>query len=178
MNLAAEVIELVPEMKAWRRHLHAHPETAFEEKSTSAFVAEKLRSFGLEVHTGLAGTGVVAVLRGSDNSAIGLRADMDALHILERSGVPHSSLHQGKMHACGHDLHMAAIVGTAAVMAHSKSSWHGTLMLIGQPAEETGAGARAMLADGLFTRFPKPDYALAIHDDASSYIIFGACTPR
>ncbi|TMH31171.1 MAG: amidohydrolase [Betaproteobacteria bacterium] len=153
MNLAAEVIELVPEMKAWRRHLHAHPETAFEEKSTSAFVAEKLRSFGLEVHTGLAGTGVVAVLRGSDNSAIGLRADMDALHILERSGVPHSSLHQGKMHACGHDGHTAMLLGAAGALA-SRGSLRGTIYFIFQPAEENEGGGRVMVEEGLFERFP------------------------
>jgi len=106
MNIVAEIEALVPDMKAWRHHIHAHPETAFEETATSAFVADRLRSFGLEVHAGLAKTGVVGVLRcGSGKDAIGLRADLDALHILEKSGVAHASKVTGKMHACGHDGH-------------------------------------------------------------------------
>src|ERR1700752_4569342 len=106
MKIVPEIAALVADMKAWRHHIHAHPETAFEEEATGAFVADKLRTFGLEVHTGLAKTGVVGVLRcGSGRDAIGLRADLDALHILERSGVPHASQVEGKMHACGHDGH-------------------------------------------------------------------------
>src|SRR5258706_9135939 len=105
MNIVAEIEALVPDMKAWRHHIHAHPETAFEETATAAFVADKLASFGLEVHTGLAKTGVVGVLRGGDGAssakAIGLRADLDALHIHERSGVPYASRNEGRMHACG-----------------------------------------------------------------------------
>jgi len=153
MNIAPEVLALVPEMKTWRRHLHAHPETAFEETQTSALVAEKLRSFGLEVHTGLAKTGVVGVLRGGDGAAIGLRADMDALHIVERSGVPHASLHQGKMHACGHDGHTAMLLGAAAALARRRSLV-GTAYFIFQPAEENEGGGRVMVEEGLFDRFP------------------------
>jgi hippurate hydrolase len=152
MNIAPEVLALAPEMKAWRRRLHAHPETAFEEEQTSAFVAEKLQSFGLEVHGGLARTGVVGVLRGGD-AAIGLRADMDALHILERSGVPHASLHQGKMHACGHDGHTAMLLGAAAALARRRSLV-GTAYFIFQPAEENEGGGRVMVEEGLFDRFP------------------------
>ena len=100
MNIRPEIAAIVPEMMDWRHHIHAHPETAFEEVATSGFVVEKLRSFGLEVHTGLAKTGVVGVLRnGNGNSAIGLRADLDALHVRERSGVPYASRHEGRMHA-------------------------------------------------------------------------------
>ena len=153
MNIAPEVLALVPEMKTWRRHLHAHPETAFEETQTSALIAEKLRSFGLEVHTGLAKTGVVGVLRGGDGAAIGLRADMDALHIVERSGVPHASLHQGKMHACGHDGHTAMLLGAAAALARRRSLV-GTAYFIFQPAEENEGGGRVMVEEGLFDRFP------------------------
>ena len=115
MNIVPEIAALVPDMKTWRHHLHAHPETAFEETATSAFVADKLRSFGLEVHTGLAITGVVGVLHGAGNgNAIGLRADLDALHVLERTGVAHASRHEGKMHACGHDGHTTMLLGAAA----------------------------------------------------------------
>jgi hippurate hydrolase len=107
MKILPEIDALVPEMKEWRHHIHAHPETAFEETGTSAFVAEKLRAFGLEVHTGMAKTGVVGVLHGNgvggNGNAIGLRADLDALHVHERSGVPYASRNEGKMHACGHD---------------------------------------------------------------------------
>jgi hippurate hydrolase len=153
MNIAPEVARLVPEMKAWRRHLHAHPETAFEETATSALVADKLRRIGLEVHSGLAKTGVVGVLRGSERTAIGLRADMDALHILERSGVPHASLHEGKMHACGHDGHTAMLLGAAAALAR-RPSLDGTVYFIFQPAEENEGGGRVMVEEGLFDRFP------------------------
>ncbi|HKE41887.1 MAG TPA: M20 aminoacylase family protein [Casimicrobiaceae bacterium] len=153
MNIAPEVARLVPEMKAWRRHLHAHPETAFEETATSAFVADKLRGIGLEVHGGLAKTGVVGVLRGSERTAIGLRADMDALHILERSGVAHASVHEGKMHACGHDGHTAMLLGAAAALAR-RPSLDGTVYFIFQPAEENEGGGRVMVEEGLFDRFP------------------------
>ena len=158
MKLVPEVAALVPDMKAWRHRIHAHPETAFEEKVTSAFVAEKLASLGLEVHTGLAGTGVVGVLRhgaaaadGSD--AIGLRADLDALHITEKSGVTHASKVPGKMHACGHDGHTAMLLGAAAALARRKKLG-GTAYFIFQPAEENEGGGRVMVEEGLFERFP------------------------
>jgi len=149
-----EILGLVPEMKTWRHHLHAHPETAFQETATSAFVADKLASFGLEVHTGLAKTGIVAVLRGADGSdAIGLRADMDALDILEQSGVPHASTHAGKMHACGHDGHTAMLLGAARALSRRKRI-EGTVYFIFQPAEENEGGGRVMVEEGLFDRFP------------------------
>jgi hippurate hydrolase len=154
MNIRPEIAAIVPEMIEWRHHIHAHPETAFEEVETSRFVADKLRSFGLEVHTGLAKTGVVAVLRGRNaNAAIGLRADLDALHVHEASGVPYASRHEGRMHACGHDGHTAMLLGAAKALAHSKSL-DGTVYFVFQPAEENEGGGRAMVQEGLFERFP------------------------
>ncbi len=154
MNILPEVAALVPEMKTWRHHIHAHPETAFEEETTAALVAEKLESFGLEVHRGLAKTGVVGVLRhGRGSGAIGLRADLDALHVLERSGVPYASLHQGRMHACGHDGHTTMLLGAARVLSRRKKL-DGTVYFIFQPAEENEGGGRVMVEEGLFERFP------------------------
>jgi len=158
VKIAPDVAALVQDMKAWRHHLHAHPETAFEETATAAFVADKLRGFGLEVHTGLAKTGVVGVLRcgdgsGTEERAIGLRADMDALHILEKSGATHASKVPGKMHACGHDGHTAMLLGAAAALARRKSL-DGTAYFIFQPAEENEGGGRVMVEEGLFERFP------------------------
>jgi len=154
MTVVPEVAALVPEIRAWRHHIHAHPETAFEETGTSAFVADKLRSFGLEVHTGLAKTGVVGVLRcGAGADAIGLRADLDALHIHEKTGAAHASQVEGKMHACGHDGHTAMLLGAAAALARKKN-FDGTVYFIFQPAEENEGGGRVMVEEGLFDRFP------------------------
>jgi amidohydrolase len=157
MNIRPEIAALVPEMQAWRHHIHAHPETAFEETATAAFVADKLRGFGLEVHEGLAGTGVVAALRvggqGGEERAIGLRADLDALHIHEATGLPHASRTPGKMHACGHDGHTAMLLGAAKALAQKKSV-AGTVYFIFQPAEENEGGGRVMVEQGLFRRFP------------------------
>jgi amidohydrolase len=154
MNIRPEIARIVPDMIDWRHHIHAHPETAFEEVATGAFVADKLRSFGLEVHTGLAKTGVVGVLRGRDGDpAIGLRADLDALHVLERSGVPYASRHEGRMHACGHDGHTAMLLGAARALSGTKGV-DGTVYFIFQPAEENEGGGRVMVEEGLFDRFP------------------------
>ena len=154
MNIVPEIAALDAEMRGWRHHLHARPETAFEETATAAFVAEKLRSFGLEVHTGLAGTGVVGVLKnGRTSAAVGLRADLDALPIHEASGVPHASQVPGKMHACGHDGHTTMLLGAARAMAQRRK-FDGTAYFIFQPAEENEGGGRAMVEQGLFDRFP------------------------
>src|SRR6202163_902859 len=157
LKILPEIDALVPEMRQWRHHIHAHPETAFDETETSAFVAEKLRAFGLEVHTGMAKTGVVGVLRGNGSgdsgSSIGLRADLDALHVHERSGVPYASLHEGKMHACGHDGHTTMLLGAAKALAGRKSC-DGTVYFIFQPAEENEGGGRVMVEEGLFDKFP------------------------
>ncbi|MEP6678543.1 MAG: M20 aminoacylase family protein [Betaproteobacteria bacterium] len=154
MNIVPEIAALDAEMRGWRHHLHAHPETAFEEEATGAYVADKLRAFGLDVHTGLAKTGVVGVLRhGASQDAIGLRADLDALHIHEQTGLPHASLHPGRMHACGHDGHTTMLLAAAKVMAQRRN-FDGTLCFIFQPAEENEGGGRVMVEEGLFDRFP------------------------
>ena len=154
MNIVPEVAALESDMRAWRHHLHAHPETAFEEVATSAFVADKLRSFGLDVHTGLAKTGVVGVLRcGDAQDAIGLRADLDALHIQEQSGVAHASRNAGRMHACGHDGHTTMLLAAAKALA-ARRRFAGTAYFIFQPAEENEGGGRVMVDEGLFERFP------------------------
>jgi amidohydrolase len=152
------------ELAAWRQELHRHPETAFEEARTAAFVAERLRGFGLdEVHGGIGGTGVVGVLRaGSGRGTIALRADMDALPITEETGVPYASQVPGRMHACGHDGHTVMLLGAARYLAETRR-FDGTVYLVFQPAEESGGGARVMLEEGLFERFP-PDRVFALHN--------------
>jgi amidohydrolase len=146
---------LEAELTAWRRHLHRHPEFGFEESGTARFVADKLRGFGLdEVAEGVGGTGVVATLRrGAGTRSIALRADMDALRIVERSGVPHASETPGLMHACGHDGHTTMLLGAAATLA-AEGGFEGTIRFLFQPAEEWGQGMLAMLRDGLLERFP------------------------
>ena len=146
---------LVDEMTKWRRDLHAHPEFGFEERRTAAFVAAKLREFGLdEVVEGVGGTGVVGTLRkGSGNRAIALRADMDALRINEEGGAPYRSAAPGTMHACGHDGHTAMLLGAAKLLV-AEGGFDGTVRFVFQPAEEWGKGALAMMEDGLLKRFP------------------------
>jgi hippurate hydrolase len=142
------------EMTAWRRDIHAHPETAFEETRTAEVVAKRLASFGIEVHRGLAKTGVVGALRaGSGTRAIGLRADLDALHIHEQNTFAHRSHNEGRMHACGHDGHTTMLLGAARYLAETKR-FDGTVYFIFQPAEENEGGGRAMVQEGLFERFP------------------------
>ena len=155
MPILNRIAEFQAEMTEWRRALHRRPETAFEEVWTSDFVAGKLESFGIEVHRGLARTGVVGVLRGRrDNGrAIGLRADMDALDLAEETGAPWASERPGKMHACGHDGHTAMLLGAAKYMAETRN-FDGTVYLIFQPAEENEGGGRVMVEEGLFDRFP------------------------
>jgi hippurate hydrolase len=142
------------EMTGWRRDIHAHPETAFEEHRTSDVVAKKLAEFGLEVTRGIAGTGVVATLKaGSGRRAIGLRADMDALHIHEKNGFAHRSQNAGRMHACGHDGHTTMLLGAAKYLAETRN-FDGTVHFIFQPAEENEGGGRVMVEQGLFDKFP------------------------
>jgi hippurate hydrolase len=141
------------DMAAWRHEIHAHPETAYEEHRTSDFVAAKLKSFGLEVHRGLAGTGVVATLKRGEGPAIGLRADMDALHIHEANGFDHKSRNNGKMHACGHDGHTTMLLGAARYLTEA-GKFKGTVHFIFQPAEENEGGGRKMVEQGLFKLFP------------------------
>ncbi|RXT45697.1 amidohydrolase [Bradyrhizobium betae] len=146
--------ELHQKLTAWRRHLHAHPELSLQEKETSAFVQEKLTELGIPFEAEIGGHGVVATLtRGSAQGRVGLRADMDALPITEDTGLPYASTSPGVMHACGHDGHTASLLGAAALLA-ADTSWSGTVDFIFQPAEEGFGGSRAMVADGLFERFP------------------------
>ena len=152
--------------------LHQNPELSAHETQTAAKLAARLRGLGYDVTEHVGGTGIVALLKNGAGPTIMLRTELDALPVEEKTGLAYASKVRAKddagrevpvMHACGHDLHMASLVGTAAIMAHSKQTWHGTLMLVGQPAEETISGAKTMIADGLFTRFPKPDAGVALH---------------
>ena len=156
MPMIAKVVALHAEMTAWRRDFHAHPELALQEKRTAALVAERLTAFGVdEVHTGLARTGVVGVIRGraAGDGAIGLRADMDALPIREATGLPYASTNDGLMHACGHDGHTTMLLGAARYLAETRN-FAGTAYVIFQPAEEDLGGGDIMVREGLFERFP------------------------
>ncbi len=154
MKTIESIEQYQDEMTSWRRDIHAHPETAFEEHRTAKIVAEKLESFGLEVETGIAGTGVVGTLKkGRGNRAIGLRADLDALPIHEANDFDHKSKHEGKMHACGHDGHTCMLLGAAKYLAE-KGEFEGTVNFIFQPAEENEGGGRAMVEAGLFEKYP------------------------
>ncbi len=172
-QLPAEIDRVYPASETLYLDLHQHPELSLHEVQTAAKIADHLKSLGYDVTTGVGGTGVVAVLKNGAGPVIMLRTELDALPIHEETGVAYASTVTTKddsgvtvpvMHACGHDLHMSALVGTADVMAHNRQLWHGTLIFIGQPAEERVKGAEAMLKDGLFTRFPKPEYIIAVHD--------------
>ncbi len=146
--------ELKEALKSWRRYLHMHPETAFEELKTSEFLAERLEEMGLEVHRGIGGTGIVADLKVGDGTGIiGLRADMDAIHLEEQNELDYKSIYQGKMHACGHDGHMATLLGAAKILSECRN-FKGTVRFLFQPAEELGKGAYAMIRDGLLEKYP------------------------
>lgn len=169
MPVLPRIQEFAEDLSAIRHDIHAHPELGFEESRTSALVAEKLREWGVdEVHTGIGGTGVVGVLQGKakSNRSIGLRADMDALPIQEATDLPYASKNQGKMHACGHDSHTAILLGAARYLAESRA-FAGKVHLIFQPAEEGLGGARRMLEEGLFQRFPC-DEIYGMHNDPTS----------
>jgi amidohydrolase len=153
------------DVAALYRDLHRNPELAFQETQTAAKLAARLKALGFDVTTAVGRTGIVGVLKNGLGPTVMLRTELDALPVEEKTGLDFASAVKGVMHACGHDLHMSAWAGTARLMAEHKRDWHGTLILIGQPAEEGGSGAAAMLKDGLFTRFPRPDFALSLHDD-------------
>ena len=167
-----EVDAVYPEAHALYLDIHQNPELSSHEVQTAAKLASRLRGLGYEVTEHVGGTGIVAILKNGAGPTVMLRTELDALPVEEKTGLAYASRARTKddaghevpvMHACGHDLHMASLVGAATIMAHSKNTWHGTLMLIGQPAEETIGGAKAMLADGLLTRFPRPDMVVAMH---------------
>ena len=171
-----QVNAIYPEIERLYIDLHRNPELAFREKRTATVLAARAKALGYEVTTGVGGTGIVAILKNGPGAVVMLRTELDALPIEEKTGLPFASAVKTTndagdvvpvSHMCGHDVHMAAWAATAELMAKNRAHWHGTLMLVGQPAEEIVAGAKAMLRDGLFSRFPKPDYALGIHDDAT-----------
>lgn len=171
---SAEVDAIYPDVEALYIDLHRHPELAFQETETAAKLTSRLRALGFDVSTGIGRTGIVAVLRNGPGQTVMLRTELDALPVEEKTGLPFASAVVATnaagqstpvMHACGHDLHMAAWAGTARLMAEHRDRWHGTLVFVGQPAEEAGGGASAMLKDGLFTRFPRPAVVLGVHDD-------------
>ena len=158
------------------KHLHANPELSFHEVQSARRMAGELRNLGFEVTENVGGTGVVGVLKNGPGKTVMVRADMDALPLVEETGRPYASKVTtvdaqgntvGVMHACGHDVHMTVWTGVARQLAEHREKWSGTVVFIGQPAEERGSGAREMLADGLYTRFPRPDYALGLHVSAS-----------
>lgn len=156
------------DLEAFYRDLHAHPELGHQEERTSARVAERLRACGYDVHDRIGGTGVAGVLANGDGPGVLFRADMDALPIKERTGLPYASTAtdgEGRpvMHACGHDTHVTALLGAARLMSQARDAWRGTHIVLFQPAEEPGDGARGMIADGLADRVPKPDVCLAQH---------------
>ena len=169
-----KIDEEIKDLVILYQHIHANPELSLMEVKTSKRLAEEARKAGYEVTEQVGGTGVVAVLKNGPGPVVLIRTDMDGLPIIEQTGLPYASkvkvknrdgAEVGVMHACGHDIHMSSWVGTARVMAAMKDKWSGTLVFIGQPAEEIVAGARRMLDAGLYTKFPKPDYALALHSD-------------
>lgn len=171
-RVAKGVAAELPSLVSLYKHFHANPELSFMEAETAKRLAAELSEAGLTVSTGIGGHGLVGVLKNGDGPTLLIRADMDGLPVREETGLPHASTKQMAddlgntvytMHACGHDVHMTSFVGTARLLGQLRDRWSGTLVMIGQPAEERGAGARAMLEDGLFKRFPVPDYCIALH---------------
>lgn len=163
---------VLPEAEAIYKDIHAHPELSMQETRTAGIAADRLRAAGFEVTAGIGRTGVVGLLRNGEGATVMLRADMDALPVLEATGLAYASTVVAQdrsgskvpvMHACGHDLHVAWLIAAATLLARSRESWKGTLMVVFQPAEETAEGAQAMIDDGLFRRFPKPDVVLGQH---------------
>lgn len=175
-DIAATIQADMPSLLATYRDLHQNPELSFQELRTAGIMAAAARKAGFEVTEKVGKTGVVAVLHNGPGPTVLIRTDMDGLPVIEQTGLQFASkvrgtstagIESGVMHACGHDTHMTAWIEVARLMSSHRQDWSGTLVMIAQPAEEINGGARAMLADGLLTRFPKPDYALAFHDSAS-----------
>ncbi|RPI22935.1 MAG: amidohydrolase [Acidobacteria bacterium] len=181
--MAQTVTPDMPSLLETYRHLHANPELSGQEQQTARLVAQELRQLGFEVteglgqydRAGLKGYGIVGVLKNGQGPVVLIRTDLDALPIEEKTGLPFASKVKATspageqvsaMHACGHDVHMTSFLGTAKALSENRKNWQGTLVMVGQPAEEIGAGARALFKDGLYTRFPKPDFALALHTSA------------
>lgn len=168
----AHLAPVLPDLARIYTDIHAHPELSMQEQRTAGIAADRLRSAGFEVTTRMGRTGVVGLLRNGGGPTVMMRADMDALPVQEATGLPYASKvtatdREGKtvpvMHACGHDMHVACLIGATTLLAHGRDAWRGTVMAVFQPAEETAEGAQAMIGDGLFTRFPKPDVVLGQH---------------
>jgi hippurate hydrolase len=166
----------LPELIDLYRHFHSHPELSLQEKETAARVAEEWKKAGFKVNTGVGGHGVVGLLKNGEGPTVMLRTDLDALPVAEQTNLAYASQVRvsdetgsevGVMHACGHDVHITSLIGVARYLGEHQDAWSGTVMLVGQPAEERGAGARAMLKAGLFENFPKPDVAVALHVDST-----------
>ena len=171
-NILANLNGLLPDLESVYKDLHSHPELSMQEERTACIAADRLRAAGYEVTTGIGKTGVVGLLRNGNGRTVMLRADMDALPVKEATGLPYASSatatdSEGKtvpvMHACGHDMHVTWLIGATTLLARNRDVWHGTLMPVFQPAEETAQGAQAMIDDGLFKRFPRPDVVLGQH---------------
>src|SRR6476620_5525863 len=167
-----ELDRLLPDLESLYKDVHQHPELSMQETRTAGLAAEHLRAAGYEVTTGVGRTGVVGLLRNGEGPTVMLRADMDALPVQEATGLAYASKvtvtdREGKtvpvMHACGHDMHVTWLVGAATLLAQERDAWHGTVLVVFQPGEETAQGAQAMIDDGLVTRFPKPDVILGQH---------------
>jgi amidohydrolase len=170
---STQIDAVYPQVESLYLDLHRNPELSYHEEKTAAKIADQLRKLGYDVTTGFGGTGVVGVFKNGSGPVVMLRAELDALPVPEKTGLAYAShvtTHDDRgvevpvMHACGHDLHMAIGIGTAALLAQNKDRWHGTFIYVGQPAEERIGGAKAMMKEGLFTRFPKPDFVFAVHD--------------
>jgi hippurate hydrolase len=181
-NVLADLGTLLPDLESVYKDIHSHPELSMQENRTADLAAERLRAAGYEVTTGIGKTGVIGVLRNGDGPTIMLRADMDALPVREATGLPYASKvtktdPDGKtvpvMHACGHDMHVSWLIGASTLLARRRNAWRGTLMPVFQPAEETGAGAQAMIKDGLFERFPKPSVIMGQHVMVGSSGVIG-----
>jgi hippurate hydrolase len=179
--VARQVDAMYPTLEAIYKDLHAHPELAFQETRTAAKLAAEMRAIGFEVTEKVGKTGLVAIYRNGAGPTVLVRTELDGLPMEEKTGFAYASKNHGQLdgkdtmvaHSCGHDVHMASWLGAARVLVALKSQWKGTLMFIAQPAEEIGGGAKAMLADGLFTRFAKPDYAFALHSWPLAYGTIG-----
>jgi len=184
-SLAAKITPLVdgmyPSLEAIYKDLHANPELAFKETRTAAKLAAEMRKIGFEVTEKVGGTGLVAIYKNGPGPTVMVRTDLDALPMEEKTGLPYASKVKTEWngresfvaHSCGHDVHMSSWIGAARTLVALKDQWQGTLMFIGQPAEETVSGAKAMIADGVFTRFPKPDFAFALHASPSPHGFIG-----
>jgi len=174
-DLGKETNKIYPDISDLYFYLHQHPELSFEEKNTAQKMANELRSIGFEVTENFGGYGVVGILKNGEGPTVLVRTDMDALPVVEETGLSYASKvtaelngnEVGIMHACGHDVHMSVFIGTAKIVAANKKNWKGTLLFIAQPAEERASGARAMLKAGLYKKFPIPDYGLSLHTSAT-----------